>query len=54
MEFTLLKASDYTFKKKVEVNTITDLELFSKQYGERKFIVDFECKEITIYDDYIE
>lgn len=37
----------------VEVNTLDDLERLQSRY-EARLIVDFENKEIVVYDDYVE
>ena len=49
MTFTLYKASDYTFRETITVNTLEDLKNIYCS-----IIVDFEDMTITIYDDYVE
>lgn len=53
MRFTIHKASDWEFTEEVTIATIEDLEAISKQY-EAQLVIDFERKEVIIYDDYLE
>lgn len=62
MEFTLRQASDWEFKKKVDVRWIEDLIPFTNVDGSDicgfkapyELIINFEEKTITIYDTYVE
>lgn len=65
MKFRLTKASEWEFEEEVEINSLEDLENLQKLYTnckrasdyawkKPKLIVDFNEKEITIYDYYIE
>lgn len=65
MEFRLLKASDWDFDEKVTINTLEDLKELQEKYQTEKIpfsgnwynpsiIIDFNTKEIKIYDYYVE
>lgn len=53
MQYTLRKASRYEIKVEVEIETLQDLQDLQKKYG-NQLIVDFEEKEIVVYDAYVE
>ena len=55
MEFSVVRASDGNRdEKRVVINTIEELQELDKRYGKYGIIVDFDCKRIWIYDDYME
>ncbi len=65
MKFRLIKASDCEFEEEVEINSLEDLESIQDLYTnceetndwawkEPKLVVDFNEREIIIYDYYIE
>lgn len=60
MTFEINKASDWSFKENVEINTMEDLKRLAEKYLDEngncsRLIVDFLCgPSITIYDNYIE
>lgn len=64
MEFTLRKASDWEYRKPIQVERIEDLEQYTRMpmskddivmfNSPHSLIVDFVEKEIMIYDNYIE
>lgn len=39
---------------KVEINSLEDLIELSKKHDDIRLVVDFKCKEIILYDDYLE
>ena len=61
MKFKVRKASDWHYEDYIEINNLYELEAFTLDYDENwikegymPIIIDFNCKIITIYDDYIE
>jgi hypothetical protein len=62
MEFTLKQASDWEFKKKVDIQHIEDLIPFTNVEGlgtcgfkaPYELIINLQEKTITIYDTYVE
>ena len=52
MQYTLRKASDYQNATTIEIETLQDLQALQEQYG-HELIVDFDEKDIVIYDDYL-
>jgi hypothetical protein len=56
MEFILYKASDWSFRENIQLNSIEELVDFAHEVGSGLIIggnVDGTLK-LTIYDDYIE
>lgn len=53
MKFSLRKASDFDYRKEVEINSLGALEAIQKFFGER-LIIDFDKQMIVIYDDFME
>lgn len=53
MEFKLIKSSDFTFEKHINISTLNDLMELCKNEGGR-IIIDTNEMEIEIYDDYRE
>lgn len=51
MIYLLKKASDDYFQEEIEITTMEDLRAL---WTGRRFVIDFENMEITIYDDYLE
>jgi hypothetical protein len=54
MKFTLCRASTWREKGEVEINTIEDLQKLDEEYGKQSLIIDFDSRDIIIYDDYVE
>jgi maltose-binding protein MalE len=68
MIFEINKASDWSFKENVEINTMEDLMNLAKKYADKKegetytkLIIDFDGFTygtgrpfVTVYDDYVE
>jgi hypothetical protein len=54
MIFTIYKASDDIYCEIKEFKSLEDLENFQKLMGGYNLIIDFDEKNIWIYDDYIE
>lgn len=53
MQFKLRKASDYPSAVEVEIENLQDLQALQEKY-DHQLIIDFEEKEIVIYDYYVE
>lgn len=53
MRFTIRKASDWESSEEITIATLEDLKTLSKKY-DAQLVIDFEDKEIIIYDDYLE
>ena len=65
MKFRLTKASDWKFEEEIEINSLDDLITLQNKYknyeGDPDYVwdnpslvIDFNEKEITIYDNYLE
>ena len=63
MKFKIKKASDWKFEEEIEINTLEDLITLQNKYTNREsdyiqdnpsLVVDFNEKEIIIYDNYLE
>ena len=65
MKFRLTKASDWKFEEEIEINSLEDLITLQNKYknyeGDPDYVwdnpslvIDFNEKEITIYDNYLE
>ena len=53
MTFKLEKASDWDFKRLIEITSLKDLQKIQEQYG-YELIINFSKETIKIYDAYIE
>jgi hypothetical protein len=54
MIFTIYKASDDNYCDTKKFKSLEDLENFQKVMDGYDLIIDFDYKQIIIYDDYIE
>ena len=63
MEFKINKASDFDCERNVEINSLEDLQNLKERFIQTSkdaftppydIIIDFEGREITVYDSYIE
>lgn len=59
VEFLVILASKinepyYEYEYRIKINTINDLEELYDEHGKDELIVNFEDREIIIYDAYIE
>lgn len=54
MEFTLLKASDYTYEEVIEINSLEELKKLQANNDNQRLIIDFFDPSITVYDHWIE
>jgi hypothetical protein len=65
MKFRLIKASDFEFEEEVEINSLEDLIALQNKYTNCEgasdyswvnpsLVIDFNEREIIIYDYYIE
>lgn len=53
-EFAVYKASDWEYCEHYLISSLEDLEQLQKVNNNRRLVVDFAKRKITIYDDYLE
>lgn len=55
MQFTIRQAKNYReVKEVIEIETMQELKDLCDKYGKHDLIINFDEKEIIIYNDYVE
>lgn len=54
MKFKIYVANEMKYDGEIIISSIGDLQRLSEKYNDERLIVDFDSKEVIIYDGWIE